>query len=536
MRKFGFVCSALALCCVSCEAEEQSLPAPSEAVVSVKGSVCAAPALEAWLPTKVLFVVDVSGSVQFTDPSHHRVEIVRGAVEALLDHPAASVAIATFSEAVLVHTQTGASTAFTRDPEVLARALDALERVDGLSDHQVGLEQAFRLLVQDLEATAPEVRARTRYSIIDLVDGLPFPMCCSEQSDRLGICTRGPDIGFCGDVDYNLPHQLVEVAQDIASLGEIYGAGQVSLHTSLFLDTEAMGSADARGCYTQPAVEVCPEDVRAVLEPVAVAGGGVYDVLEGIVLDTRRRELGSLSLPTALGAVWVEQPALRFEAEGLALDADEDGLSDPAEAILGTDGARPDSDGDGFSDAFEARDPGLAPTRSDPGCGLEARSDVDGDGLLACEEARLGTDDGDADSDRDGLVDGLEVRSGTDPMRDDAAEDLDGDGRSNRAEIEAGLRADLAEGRAAEGFGALVSLIAPPDGSPCLEFEASNVRIPAVGPGYVRVHVTQRLAAPHEGPTAVKTACVAVGPQDSGATFEVAATDFVSGLGCPELR
>lgn len=106
-------------------------------------------------------------------------------------------------------------------------------------------------------------------------------------------------------------------------------------------------------------------------------------------------------------------------------DADQDGVPDAVELILGTDPSNPDSDGDGVSDGFE---------------------DADNDGLTNAGEVVLGTDprnadtdgngirDGQEDTDQDGLTNGDEIRRGTIPWLADS----DGDGWPDEAEVVTG--------------------------------------------------------------------------------------------------
>ncbi len=65
-----------------------------------------------------------------------------------------------------------------------------------------------------------------------------------------------------------------------------------------------------------------------------------------------------------------------------------------------------------------------------------AVADYDGDGMAAIIEARLGTNPLLADSDGDGIDDYWEVIAGLDPLVDDAADDPDGDGRTNLEEYQ----------------------------------------------------------------------------------------------------
>lgn len=62
----------------------------------------------------------------------------------------------------------------------------------------------------------------------------------------------------------------------------------------------------------------------------------------------------------------------------------------------------------------------LLPALGAVGCIAQVDADADGDqdGLLASDEAALGTDPGDPDSDGDGWTDGDEVDQYTDPMAD----------------------------------------------------------------------------------------------------------------------
>mgnify|MGYP005846778371 CR=1 FL=1 len=73
---------------------------------------------------------------------------------------------------------------------------------------------------------------------------------------------------------------------------------------------------------------------------------------------------------------------LRFAPEGPQADADQDGLMDGEEILLGTDPYAVDTDGDGLSDGNEVYIYGTDPTRSD----------TDGDGLSDRDELRWGSD------------------------------------------------------------------------------------------------------------------------------------------------
>jgi MYXO-CTERM domain-containing protein len=150
----------------------------------------------------------------------------------------------------------------------------------------------------------------------------------------------------------------------------------------------------------------------------------------------------------AIGAspstTWTQTAGLTVTVSGLTHtsivlydDADDDGLPDLDEAVLGTLPDEADTDADGVSDGDEVAY-GTSPT--------DAASvpdvDPDGDGLPSALETDLGTRSDLADSDGDGVTDGDEITDGTDPADgsaslftdanndqvDDRYQDTDGDG------------------------------------------------------------------------------------------------------------
>jgi streptogramin lyase len=146
---------------------------------------------------------------------------------------------------------------------------------------------------------------------------------------------------------------------------------------------------------------------------------------------------------------------LTYGSDPLDPDTDADGLSDGAEVFVhGTDPLVVDTDADGMPDGWEVG-VGLDPLAND------SAGDEDADGLSNLEEFAAGTNPFDPDSDADGLADGdevhvhgtnpasadtdadrmpdgWEVSFGLDPLRDDASEDLDGDGWTNFQEFRDG--------------------------------------------------------------------------------------------------
>lgn len=493
-------------------------------LLSIEGEVCTAPPRATDFPVKILFVIDGSGSMQFVDNPTQRARAVEEVILRTRANPAVSYAIIRFNEADAVLTKPDAeitaadplgvdlSGAFTRDPAVLQAAVEGLRIADSVTDYQGALSAAYQVLLQDMITASPAQLGRTKYVMLFLSDGDPFPDCCSDESLAAGLCNPTQEIistlctdpdrvrsnpnqlpFLAGGQDYNQPYQITAAAQDIMDLAENFAVGELRIHTAFLFDPSLVGMLGPNGCYDIGGVGfVCPEEARALLGGIARTGDGVFrDFSRAEEIDFLSFDLASIRRENALKNLIVTNTNLQATAEGLKVDSDGDGILDDTEFELGMNRLSLDSDGDGFSDALEyaERRNGFDPTLPTPGCeDPDLRRDVDADGLAECEELILRTSTELFDTDADGLPDGLEVQVGSDPARPDALSDADLDGVRNGDEVrfhtsiavpEANQRSKLAYRYRTESLGK------NDEGESCYAFEVKNVQLgtPLARPG-----------------------------------------------------
>lgn len=135
-------------------------------------------------PVKVLLLVDISGSLQFTDAPGVRFTALRTFVDRLAAQ-GAQVSTMGFGASVFVAPAvTGPSDALFipasewEEPEFLTLA-------DVQTDLQGALSVARMHLQADIARTEPDELARTRYVTVLFTDGAPSPVCCVEGAERV---------------------------------------------------------------------------------------------------------------------------------------------------------------------------------------------------------------------------------------------------------------------------------------------------------------------------------------------------------------
>ncbi|MGF1511995.1 MAG: VWA domain-containing protein [Myxococcota bacterium] len=402
-------------------------------------------------PTKILFVVDTSQSINRTDPEGRRLLAVQEVVDAFIDDPGVSFGIIQFSGQVSTLTSTTGQDGtirdgFTRDRMELDTAIVRLGVAESTTDYEGALAQVLRLLSADMLDSDEEDLSRSRYIIIFLSDGLPNPV----------------------DPPQNTRSSILERMSEIAELEEIFRPASLNFHTALVLgatrtgfrctdlfleggdeDCEALSSAAL--CATNPDcvfIGVEDEAIDLLCAMSEVGNGTCRSFPNGEEINFLRIDFSSIrrvfTLKNLVASNQNARPRLLFENSldqvgRAAPDSDGDGLDDEEETRFGTELLMADTDEDGFNDFVEVFlgasgfDP-LDPSDADCTFGLD-RVDTDGDGLLDCEERFIGTNRLIPDTEADGFPDDIELRNGTNASENDVRNDLDFDSARNGDEL-----------------------------------------------------------------------------------------------------
>ncbi len=232
-------------------------------------------------PVKVLLLVDISGSLQFTDAPGVRFTALRSFVDRLA---AQGAQVSTMGFGASVHVEpavTGPSDALFipasewEEPAFLTLA-------DVQTDIEGALSVARMHLQADIARTEPNELARTRYITVLFTDGAPSPVCCvegaerTEASDEFGCpqesweepqgssqpyCGAAPEIPLCDD-----PEFLQRARENTTEGGgPDYGEGPLGPYVGLV----AGGNYNRRGSL---------EDAARLLGTLTQDGVGAVDV------------------------------------------------------------------------------------------------------------------------------------------------------------------------------------------------------------------------------------------------------------------
>jgi hypothetical protein len=457
----------LAACSEASLQQVEPKPQVRDDRLTVHGQFCTEVPSPTEFPVRILFIVDISQSMNVTDPVPdpcptgacftRRATAVEEILNTYPPGNGVQYGLITFESSVAIQTKdaTGTLGGFTDSADEVKVRLPALNAAVGETNYVGALDTAYTMLQQDMIALSATARSRARYVIVFISDGLPSPRT----------------------VEHGMPDDIRQSVENIAGLQKQQRLAEVALHT-VYLAAPA----------TPDSVQL---EAKELLAGMAQLGNGTYRSFEA----TERINLFSIDFTSFIRTFALKQMvamnlnALPRNGESL-VDTDGDGLTDEEEYLAGTSPFLVDTDGDGFSDLIEVRqtNAGLDPLFSgDADCRMATdRLDDDGDGLLNCEERYFGTNSRLIDSDADGFPDDVEIRMGTNASDADSLGDIDFDGALNGTELAAHtdpLHNDVADfSRIA--YRTSLRLLRDDQSLPgrlCYEFSVSNITLVPTG-------------------------------------------------------
>ncbi|QQR45731.1 VWA domain-containing protein [Myxococcus xanthus] len=528
--------------------------------LTLQGRVCTRPPNPSGFPVKVVVVIDESGSMCVSDPPGSqldngfcqrreildiipegvtepaRVRALKRLVQQFREVNAqggnVQVSVAPFETNVRnVWPPTTTGDRFARPDNNIDSYIEGLQSQLGKgTDYQGALSYAYSLISSDINAVAqsnPELLPRTRYVVVFLTDGTPYPRCSATDNLSVYADPDNPDLtwadslrdfcnltnttdqidGFEVGTDRNQNYQLFSYVRRLMELKDQYNVGDLRMHTVLLFNQEAVRACgpicqDIYGVY--PGVEPAryPEAAKKIaawlLRRFADIGNGVYqefnDTGEISNLGLGALDYSSFASRNVMKTLMVESLSSAPGDTGRVLDSDGDGVPDSIDNsfTLKTNAFVADSDGDCLDDGFEYRreDQGFRAANDLDARGCNPASpltpncvcrDTDGDGLSQFAEDYLRTRTGIVDSDGDGVPDGLEARWGLNPLENSVSGlDTDGDGIPDAQELRAGSDPTRRDKAFHERFGyQYETRIAEvrPDGSLCYDFIVSNLQL-----------------------------------------------------------
>jgi len=571
VASLGFATFFFAACTDSFLQPKPVIPSVSDDRLTLRGTVCTPPPDASGFPVKVLMVIDQSGSMCISDPPGAQEKpglceqlAATGVIPPGITEPARVRALKKLVDQFKAQNQAGANVQISIVPfetnvknawpaqgtkprfgnpqDLPASYTGSLQSTLGKgTDYQGAMAYAYDLVAKDMDdvqANSPEELPRTRYVVVFLTDGTPYPRCAAN--DNLTGCGPGatdcyadpshperiwsdsasagdfcnlvdpssPDqiTGFTAGTDRNQNYQIFSFVDRLMDLKQQHNIGDLRFHTVLLFNqaaVQACGSicTDIYGVYPTVAQSQYPAAAKQIatwtLKRMAERGNGVYQ--EFVNSDIQGLGLGaldytSLAAPNAMKTLLVQSLTSVPGGTQRKVDSDGDGLPDDADNTLlnGTSPFIPDSDGDCLDDNFEVRhkDQGFLAGNDLDVRGCDPRSpltpncvcrDTDGDGLSQFTEDYLKTGTGLIDTDGDGVPDNLEVRYRLDPLTPNVAGlDTDGDGIPDLDEFLAESDPTRPDRALFERDGYQYEVTARPpekNGSICYDFTVSNLKL-----------------------------------------------------------
>jgi hypothetical protein len=512
--------------------------------LTLRGEVCTAAPNVNEFPVKVVVVIDQSGSMCVSDPPGSqgapglceqvnsvvnpggnlipaRSRALRRLRDQFLNQPNVELAIIPF-ETNVTNQWPPIGQEFAPASALSDAYIANLQNTLGKgTDYQGALSAAHLKISRDIAVSPPERLPRTRYVVVFLTDGTPYPRCSANDNlaqyadpynpdltwadqitDFCNVITGDTINGFTPGTDRNQNYQLFALVDRIVNLKRLYNVGDIRLHTVLLFNEESVRACgticqDLYGVYPNVPQASYPAAAKLVasfvLRRMAERGNGIYQ--EFVNGDISTLSLGALDYtsmfsPNVMKTLLVQ--ALRSEPDGVkrVLDSDGDALPDELDNsfAMRTNKFEVDTDNDNLDDGFEylRTANGFQPfnDRDTRGCDFPNAGqcflrDTDGDGVGLRAEEYLGSRPNLVDTDADGVPDGVEARYGLDPTESNLGLDTDGDLIPDVDEIRAGSNPIVQDRLFYEGEGYQYEIIASPqaNGSVCYQFAVSNLKL-----------------------------------------------------------
>jgi uncharacterized protein YegL len=170
----------------------------------------APPAPDSTDTIKVVFLVDRSSSMQFTDPGRDRFGAVMAAMSAIqADYSNARFHVSAYDLGMMSSAELGACERFSADVSATATAMTRMMPAgDGLGDMQAALETVSVLIENDLAgvgcATAPTASelADTHYAVVIVSDGMRAPCCNFGFGNDFDLANPTQPDKLCESADF----------------------------------------------------------------------------------------------------------------------------------------------------------------------------------------------------------------------------------------------------------------------------------------------------------------------------------------------
>ena len=175
----------LAACSEASLQQVEPKPQVRDDRLTVHGQFCTEVPSPTEFPVRILFIVDISQSMNVTDPVPdpcptgacftRRATAVEEILNTYPPGNGVQYGLITFESSVAIQTKdaTGTLGGFTDSADEVKVRLPALNAAVGETNYVGALDTAYTMLQQDMIALSATARSRARYVIVFISDGLP---------------------------------------------------------------------------------------------------------------------------------------------------------------------------------------------------------------------------------------------------------------------------------------------------------------------------------------------------------------------------